>query len=154
MAWLFYKRPEFFDYDRYKRYAPDLERDPYYRWLDRNFTFLIFQVVLGLLLFGFGGWSFVIYGIFVRTVLLWHSTWLINSATHWWGYRNFESADDSRNLWWAALLMYGEGWHNNHHANPRVARAGLRWWEIDVTWRAIQVLGMLGLAKKIVQPRL
>ncbi len=152
MTWLFYKRPQFFDYGRYKRYAPDIDRDPYYRWLDRNSAFLLFQVLLGLLLLGLGGWSFVIYGIFLRTVLLWHSTWLINSATHWWGYRNFNCSDDSRNLWWAALLMYGEGWHNNHHANPRVARAGLRWWELDVTWQAIQVLGLLGLAKRIVKP--
>ena len=153
MLWLFYKRPEFFDYKLYKRYAPDIDRDPYYRWLDRNFTFLIFQVLLGLVLLGFGGWSLVIYGVFLRTVALWHSTWLINSATHWAGYRSFESDDDSRNLWWAALFMYGEGWHNNHHANPRVAKAGLRWWEIDMTWWAIRSFEILGLAKRVVRPQ-
>ncbi|MCY7322586.1 MAG: fatty acid desaturase, partial [Phormidesmis sp. CAN_BIN36] len=96
--------------------------------------------------------SCVIYGVFVRAVLLWHSTWLINSASHITGYRTFEPDDNSRNLWWAALLTYGEGWHNNHHAYPNVAKAGWKWWEIDMTWWAIQGLKRLGLAKKIVLP--
>ena len=148
MLWLCYPREQFFDYESYKKLAPDLDRHPYYRWLNHNFVLL--QIILGLLLYGLGGWSFVIYGIFLRAVLLWHSTWLINSATHRQGYRNFSVDDGSRNLWWAAILTYGEGWHNNHHAHPRVAKAGLRWWEIDVTWWAIQILQMLGLAKKIV----
>ena len=148
MLWLCYPREQFFDYESYKKLAPDLDRHPYYRWLNHNFVLL--QIILGLLLYGLGGWSFVIYGIFLRAVLLWHSTWLINSATHRWGYRNFSAEDGSRNLWWAAILTYGEGWHNNHHAHPRVAKAGQRWWEIDVTWWAIQILQMLGLAKKVV----
>ncbi len=148
MLWLCYPRKQFFDDESYKKFAPDLDRHPYYRWLNRNFVLL--QILLGLLLYGLGDWSFVIYGIFLRAVLLWHSTWLINSATHRWGYRNFPAEDGSRNLWWAAILTYGEGWHNNHHAHPRVAKAGQRWWEIDVTWWAIQILQMLGLAKKIV----
>jgi len=150
MLWLFYDRPEFYGQDLDRRFARDLDRDPYYRWLNRYF--LIPQVLLGLLLFVLGGWSFVIYGIFVRSVFLWHSTWLINSATHVWGYRNFSSNDNSRNLWWAAILTYGEGWHNNHHARPRVAPAGLRWWEVDPTWWAIQLLERLGLAGKVVRP--
>ena len=148
MLWLCYPRKQFFDYESYKKFAPDLDRHPYYRWLNRNFVLL--QILLGLLLYGLGGWSFVIYGIFLRAVLLWHSTWLINSATHRWGYRNFSAEDGSRNLWWAAILTYGEGWHNNHHAHPRVAKAGQRWWEIDVTWWAIKILQMLELAKKVV----
>ncbi|MBD2013534.1 fatty acid desaturase [Microcoleus sp. FACHB-53] len=149
MLWLFYIREEFFNYERYKRFALDLDRDPYYRWLNRYY--LLLQIPLGLLLYGLGGWSFVIYGMFLRSVLLWHSTWLINSAAHLRGYRNFSSDDGSRNLWWAALLTYGEGWHNNHHAHPNVAKAGQRWWEIDVTWWAIQVLSTFGLAQKIVR---
>lgn len=150
MLWVLYPRPEFFDYDVYKRFAPDLNRDPYYSWLDHNF--LLLQIPLGLLLYGLGGWSFVIYGMLLRSVVLWHSTWLINSATHLQGYRNFSVDDGSRNLWWAALLTYGEGWHNNHHAYPNVAKAGLRWWEVDVTWWAIQALKTVGLAKKVVMP--
>jgi stearoyl-CoA desaturase (delta-9 desaturase) len=146
--WLVYPREQFFNYESYKKFAPDLDRHAYYRWLNRNF--LLLQIPLGILLYALGGWSFVIYGMFVRAVLLWHSTWFINSATHARGYRNFEVNDGSRNLWWAAILAYGEGWHNNHHAHPKVAKAGQRWWEIDPTWWAIQVLQMFGLAKKIV----
>ncbi|HEY9846799.1 MAG TPA: acyl-CoA desaturase [Candidatus Caenarcaniphilales bacterium] len=150
MLWILYPRPAFFDYESYKRYAPDLARDPFYRWMDRYH--LLLQIPLGLILYVLGGWSFVIYGIFLRSVLLWHSTWMINSVSHLRGYRTFEVDDDSRNLWWAALLTYGEGWHNNHHAYPNVAKAGLYWWEIDVTWWAIQILKTLGLAKKVTMP--
>jgi len=150
MLWLFYPQGETFDYESYKRLAPDLDRDPFYRWLNKNF--LLLQLPLGLLLYLLGGWSFVIYGIFVRAVLLWHSTWLINSATHMTGYRTFTSDDNSRNLWWAALLTYGEGWHNNHHAYPNVAKAGWQWWEIDMTWWAITILKKLGLAQRVVMP--
>lgn len=150
MLWLLYLRPEFFDYESYKRFAPDLDRNRFYRWLNRYYLFL--QIPLGLLLYAFGGWSFVIYGIFLRSVLLWHSTWLINSAAHLSGYRNFKLNDGSRNLWWAAILTYGEGWHNNHHAQPNVAKAGRHWWEIDMTWWAIKILQSLGLAKKVVMP--
>ncbi|MEB3357258.1 MAG: fatty acid desaturase [Synechococcales bacterium] len=150
MLWLFYHRPEFFDPDRYQKYAPDLARDRYYTWLNRNF--LLLQVPLALVLYAAGGWSFVVYGVFLRAVLLWHTTWLINSATHAMGSRRFEVKDGSRNLWWAALLTYGEGWHNNHHAYPNVAKAGWAWWEIDMTWWAIQVLKRLGLARQIVMP--
>lgn len=150
ILWLLYPRKEFFDKDLYQRYAPDLARDPYYQWLDRYFVLL--QVPLGLVLYALGGWSFVIYGLFLSRVVLWHSTWFINSATHLWGYRSFDCEDNSRNLWWAAILAYGEGWHNNHHANPNVAPAGYKWWEYDPTWWSIRVLQMLGLAKKIVMP--
>lgn len=150
MLWLFYPNRETFDYNTYKRFAPDLDRDPFYRWLNRSF--LLLQIPVGLLLYLLGGWSFVIYGVFVRAVLLWHSTWLINSATHMTGYRTFRSNDNSRNLWWAAILTYGEGWHNNHHAHPNVAKAGWQWWEIDMTWWAIQLLKRLGLAHKVILP--
>lgn len=150
MIWMFYQRPEVFSYDAYRKYAPDLDRDAFYRWLDRYF--LLVQLPLGIVLYLLGGWSFVLYGIVVRAVALWHSTWLINSATHLVGYRSFESEDNSRNLWWAAILTYGEGWHNNHHAYPNVAKAGWKWWEVDVTWWAIQLLSRLGLAQRVVLP--
>lgn len=151
MLWLVYPRSEFFDYEQYRRYAPDLDRDPYYRWLNRNF--LALQIPLGIVLYLLGGWSFVIYGLVVRSVFLWHSTWLINSATHQWGYRTFEVEDGSCNLWWAAILTYGEGWHNNHHAHPKVAKAGWKWWEVDPTWWVIQALQGLGLATKVILPK-
>lgn len=150
ILWLVYPQKQFFDYETYKQYAPDLNRHAYYRWLDQKQNFLFLQFALSVLLYALGGWSFVIYGTFLRAVLLWHSTWLINSASHIRGYRSFDSDDNSRNLWWAAILAYGEGWHNNHHARPRVAKAGQEWWEIDMTWWAIQVLRSLGLANKVV----
>ncbi|KOP25669.1 delta-9 desaturase [Hapalosiphon sp. MRB220] len=148
MLWLFYPRAEFFNYEKYKKFAPDLDREPFYRWLNRYF--LLLQIPVAVLLYALGGWSFIIYGVFLRAVLLWHSTWLINSASHLRGYRHFQVNDNSCNLWWAALLTYGEGWHNNHHAYPNVAKAGLQWWEVDMTWWAIKILQTLGLAKKVV----
>lgn len=150
LLWMIYPHKEFFNYEQYKRFAPDLVREPFYCWLDRYYIFL--QIPLGLLLYALGGWSFVIYGVFLRAVLLWHSTWFINSVTHVWGYRTFETNDNSRNLWWAAIVTYGEGWHNNHHAHPNVAKAGWRWWEIDITWWSIWLLKSLGLAQKVVMP--
>jgi stearoyl-CoA desaturase (delta-9 desaturase) len=150
LLWMIYPRPEFFNKELYQRFAPDLARDPFYCWLDRYS--LLMQVPLAVVLYLLGGWSFIVYGVFVRIVLLWHSTWLINSVTHMWGYKTFPTQDNSRNLWWAAIFTYGEGWHNNHHAYPNVAKAGWRWWELDMTWWAIWVLKTVGLAKKVVMP--
>ena len=93
--------------------------------------------------------SWLIWGMFVRTVWVLHTTWFGNSASHIWGYRNFPTTDDSRNNWWVAALTFGEGWHNNHHAYQRSARHGLRWWEIDITYACIQVMAVLGLARNI-----
>ncbi len=151
MMWLFYPQARFFDRESYRQFAPDIDKDPFYRFLDRYF--LALQIPVGVALYLAGGWSFVIYGVFLRAVLLWHSTWLINSASHMWGYRAFDPEDNSRNLWWAALLTYGEGWHNNHHAYPNVAKAGLKWWEVDVTWWSIALLKRLGLAKRVIMPQ-
>ncbi|MDX2228951.1 MAG: fatty acid desaturase [Leptolyngbyaceae cyanobacterium bins.349] len=150
MGWLLYQRPEFFEYESNRKFAPDLAKDAFYRWLDRYY--LLLQIPLGVGLYLLGGWSFVIYGVFLRAVLLWHSTWLINSASHITGYRSHDSDDNSRNLWWAALLTYGEGWHNNHHAYPNVAKAGWKWWEIDMTWWVIVGLKRLGLARRVILP--
>jgi fatty-acid desaturase len=110
------------------------------------------QVVLGLGLFALGGWSFVIWGVFVRLVLVFHFTWFVNSATHKFGYQSHESKDHSRNCWWVALLTFGEGWHNNHHAYQYSARHGLQWWEVDLTWMTIRLLNVLGLASDIKLP--
>ena len=150
ILWMVYPKSTTYSHQSYMRFAPDLARDRYYRWLDRYF--LVLQLPLAVLLYALGGWSFVIYGIFLRSVVLWHSTWLINSATHVWGDRDHDVEDNSRNLWWAALLTYGEGWHNNHHAHPRVAPAGWKWWQIDTTWWVIRGLQSVGLARKVVMP--
>jgi len=82
-----------------------------------------------------------------------HATWLVNSATHLWGKTRFETGDDSRNSWWVALLTFGEGWHNNHHAHPTSARHGLRWYEFDLNWFGIRTLQFLGLAHGIKRMR-
>jgi sn-2 palmitoyl-lipid 9-desaturase len=150
MLWIMYPRTKFFATETYRKYTPNLARDRFYTWLDRYF--LLLQLPLGVLLYLLGGWSFVFYGVFVRVVLLWHTTWLINSATHLIGDRTFETEDESRNLWWAALLTFGEGWHNNHHAYPHVAKAGWKWWQVDIPWWVIQSLKTLGLAQKVVMP--
>jgi stearoyl-CoA desaturase (delta-9 desaturase) len=128
------------------RYTQDLD-DPVYRFL--NNAFIPLQIILGLLLYWWGGWSFVIWGVFARLVIVFHCTWFVNSATHMFGYRTFDSNDASRNCWWVALVTYGEGWHNNHHAYQYSARHGLKWWEIDLTWMTIRLLQIVGLAKNV-----
>jgi stearoyl-CoA desaturase (delta-9 desaturase) len=90
--------------------------------------------------------------MFVRTALLYHATWLVNSAAHVWGYRTYATRDRSTNLWWVALVSLGEGWHNNHHAFPRSARHGLRWWELDPTYCLIRLLSLVGLARSVHGP--
>ena len=147
IIWILKPQRESFAFNEYSKYAPDLAKSAYYRWLDRYF--LLLQVPLAILLYALGGWPFVVYGVFARSVLLWHSTWFVNSATHCWGYRNFHADDNARNLWWVSLLTYGEGWHNNHHTFPHSAQTGWHWWEIDVTWQTIRLLQRLGLATKV-----
>ena len=141
----------------YERYAPDLLKDPVIRLLDKTFLLWYFALGAGLFLFGYLFWdfytacSFVVWGMFVRLVYLLHVTWFVNSATHIWGYRTYETGDNSRNLWWVGLLSYGEGWHNNHHAFQRSARHGHRWWEFDMTYRTIWLMEKMGLAWDVVR---
>ena len=99
------------------------------------------------------GLSLVVWGVFVRTVLTWHITWSINSITHVWGYRNYETGDSSRNNILVGLWSNGEGWHNNHHADQRAAAHGHKWWEVDITWITIRLLEKLGLVTQVVRPR-
>ena len=126
------------------KYAPDLAKHRFYVWLNNNHWVPI--VILSVLLFILGGWSLFLWGSCVRIVVGLHATWLVNSATHMWGSRRFATRDDSRNNWWVALLTFGEGWHNNHHAHPTSARHGLRWYEFDPSWIQIRLLEMLGIA--------
>jgi stearoyl-CoA desaturase (delta-9 desaturase) len=128
-------------------HAPDLAKQPFYVWLTQ--FHYVPQIVVALILLALGGWPMVWWGIFLRTTLTWHVTWLVNSATHVWGYRRFKSNDDSRNLWWVALLAFGEGWHNNHHAHAASARHGLAWYEFDLNWLVIRTLEILGIAKNV-----
>jgi stearoyl-CoA desaturase (delta-9 desaturase) len=129
------------------RYAPDLARDRFYLWL--NDWHWVPLTISGLILLAVGGPAMLGWGLFVRVVAGWHATWLVNSATHLWGDRRFDTRDDSRNLWWVALVTFGEGWHNNHHAHPASARHGLAWYEFDLTWIQINLLERLGLARNV-----
>jgi fatty-acid desaturase len=153
MAFLMHGR----DYDAHvQRWAPDLAKDRSMQFL--TYAFLPIQFLVAAVLTGLGYWmggwqmavSFLVWGVFLRLVLVMHSTWFVNSASHIWGYRNYTTTDDSRNNWWVAAITYGEGWHNNHHAYPRMANHGHRWWEIDLTFRTIRLLQRLGLAWNVV----
>ena len=147
MEWMFYEVPAKAEIPRFTK---DIGDDPVYQFLS---TFFIpIQVVLGLVLLAIGGWPMVLWGIFMRLVLVYHTTWFVNSATHKFGYRTYESGDQSTNCWWVALLAFGEGWHNNHHAFQYSARHGLQPWEFDLTWLIIQGLSRLGLATDIKLP--
>jgi stearoyl-CoA desaturase (delta-9 desaturase) len=130
-----------------RRYAPELVADPVQRFLNSVHVFP--NIILGLLLFAWGGWGYVVFGIFLRLVVGLHATWFVNSAAHTFGYRTYDTPEGSTNCWWVGLVAWGEGWHNNHHAFQRSARHGHEWWEVDATWVAIRVLAALGLATDI-----
>lgn len=144
ILWLFVRRGPKLQAALYRKYVPDLLDDPLLRFFERSFIF--WSILLGAALYYFGGWPMLIWGLCVRMTSVYHSTWFVNSATHLWGYRNYETQDQSRNLWWVAFLTCGEGWHNNHHAFPRVARHGHRWFELDPVWWTIRALKAVGLA--------
>lgn len=136
-------------------YVPDLRRDPFHCWMEKWHVvpMLVLSVVLavwGAVREGaFLAASLVSWGICLRTTVELHGTWLVNSAAHTWGRRRFQTRDDSTNNWWVALLTFGEGWHNNHHADPRCVRHGLAWYELDINWLCIRALNYMGLARKL-----
>lgn len=169
MGWVFYENRDHHTIHDCDRYAHDVLRDPYYRWLERGSNGLLIYTLHAVLFFAIGfftgyalsGWqaaaglqlgtSVLIWGVFVRTVLVWHGTWAVNSLTHMSGYRNYETREDSCNNWFVALLSHGEGWHNNHHAKPRCANNQHRWWEFDLTYLTIRLLRAMGLARHVVE---
>ena len=129
------------------KYAPDLARHRFYVWL--NDYHWIPGTALGLALLAIGGLPMMLWGICLRVVVGLHATWLVNSATHMWGGRRFTTRDGSRNNWWVAIISFGEGWHNNHHAHPTSARHGLAWYEFDPSWLLVKALRFLGVAKAV-----
>ena len=129
------------------KYAPDLAKDRFYVLLNNYHWIPV--ILLAALLFAIGGLPLMLWGTFVQIVFGLHATWAVNSATHMWGGRRFQTRDDSRNNWWVALLSFGEGWHNNHHAHPTSARHGLAWYEIDFSWILISTLKLFGIAKAV-----
>jgi stearoyl-CoA desaturase (delta-9 desaturase) len=169
MGWFLIHDPAIYTISTYDRYARDMFRDRFYKNLERPrfwrnlhrtqwAVFFLLGVLVGALttrsLVGAAqlGLSWLVWGVFVRTVAVWHITWSVNSVTHVWGYRNFPTRDDSRNNWLVGLISNGEGWHNNHHAHPRSAAHGLRWWEFDVTYLTIRLFALVGLVRDVVLP--
>lgn len=147
MGWIIFGEAKHNDTASMSKYTPDLGADRFYVWL--NTYHYVPLTVLGLILLAIGGWPMVFWSVCLRVTLGLHATWLVNSATHLWGDRRFLTKDDSRNNWWVALLTFGEGWHNNHHAHPVSARHGLAWYELDITWLQINLLKHLGIAKNV-----
>ena len=133
-------------------YVPDLRKDKFHCWISEWHWIPI--TVLGIILFAAGGVSWLLWCVFFRTVIGLHATWLVNSATHIWGKQRFLTGDSSKNSLWVAILSFGEGWHNNHHAHPQSARHGLRWFEIDFNWYCISALSRVGLAWDVKLPQL
>jgi fatty-acid desaturase len=147
MGWILFGETNHNNTRVMSRYAPDLAKDRFYVWLNNYHWVPI--VILTVILYAIGGIPLVLWANFMRIVFGLHATWAVNSATHMWGKRRFDIRDDSRNTWWVALISFGEGWHNNHHAHPTSARHGLAWYEFDPSWLLIKVLKRLGLAKAI-----
>ena len=171
MGWLFRHVPHRRTMAFLDRYARDVLADDFYRSLERHPTAIVWIYLAHAVLFGLAGlavgwmamgdWlqarqlaaSWVVWGVLVRTVLVWHITWSVNSLTHLFGYRSYGTGEDSRNNWLVAVLAMGEGWHNNHHHDPASASVQHRWWEIDVTYYCILLLKGLGLASNVIPPR-
>ncbi len=155
ILWLFVKAPREQRQKLFQRYVPELVDRPMLQFFERTQVYWLFLMAgalmgLGYLIGGpFGAVSFFFWAVCVRMVIAYHSTWFVNSATHLWGYRNYDTRDASRNLWWVAMLAYGEGWHNNHHAHPNAANAGHRKWELDPTFWVIRLLQKCGLATNV-----
>lgn len=133
-------------------YVPDLRKDKFHVLLSR--WHWVPTVVVGVVLLAFGGIPYVLWGVFLRIVVGLHCTWLVNSATHMWGKQRFLTGDTSKNSMWVALMTFGEGWHNNHHAHPQSAKHGLAWYEIDLNWYGIWTLRALHLAWDVKLPKL
>ena len=170
-GWLLVREPDMRPAVMSDRYSRDILRDPFFAWLDRDKNWIKVTLFSWLLLFTCGfacalatgsdllgayqfGSSVFLWGGPARIMFVWHTTWAVNSVTHVWGYRNYETPDDSRNNLLIGLLAAGEGWHNNHHADPSSARHGHKWWEVDLSWLTIRVLMVLGLATKVSMPSL
>jgi len=152
MGWILTGKSMHHDTTTLARYVPDLAKDKFHVWITKYHY--VPMIVLGVMLFAIGGLPFLLWGVFFRTVIGLHTTWLVNSATHSWGSRRFITRDLSTNSWWVALLTFGEGWHNNHHAHPVSARHGLKWYEIDFNWYGIWALAKLGLARQVYRVKL
>ena len=155
MGWLFIHTQR----GKKERYAPDLIKDPVVGWVNKTFFWWVmagfaFPFALGFALSGgelIGGLTGLLWGGLVRMLVLHHVTYSINSLCHFFGRRDFDTDDHSRNLTWLAPLSMGESWHNNHHAFPTSAAHGLKWWQLDLSAMVIRALEKAGLAWDVVR---
>jgi stearoyl-CoA desaturase (delta-9 desaturase) len=152
MGWIITGRVMHNHSDALLPYIPDLRKDKFHTFISKYHWVPI--TLSGGVLLAIGGWSWVFWGVFLRTVVGLHATWLVNSATHMWGRQRFLTGDTSKNSMWVALLTFGEGWHNNHHAYPQMARHGLAWYEVDLNWYGISFLRAIGLVWDVKAPSL
>lgn len=149
----------------YKRYVPDLLQNHLVMWLSARFALwsvlsLVGPFIIGVFL-GFmegghlleAGLTAFMWGGLIRVCLVHHFTWAINSVCHAWGYRTYNTKDNSRNVWWLALSTGGESFHNNHHRFPTSAFHGLRWFEFDPSGWFVRVLEVLGLVWDVKRPK-
>lgn len=170
VGWLLVANRETDTADFLDRYARDLLRQPFYLWFERKLRWLWVYLAHAAVYFALGmaaGWlmfgefwpmlqlalSVLVWGVFVRTVTVWHVTWSVNSISHLWGYRSHDTDDESRNNWLVGIVAAGEGWHNNHHAQQQAAAHGQQWWEIDVTYWTIRLLESVGLVSDVIRPK-
>lgn len=121
----------------------DFAKYPELVWLNKYWT--VPPIMLAVACWLIAGWPGLFIGFFLSTVLLWHNTFLINSVTHVWGKKRFDTTDESRNNFFTAILTLGEGWHNNHHHYQSSCRNGFYWWEIDVTYYVLKAMSWVGL---------
>ncbi len=169
VGWVVLEKPEHRQIGFYERYARDILQDSYYLSMERHVKGMWIYAVHAVLYYLAGlaiGWawtgnylggvqlgaSWLVWGVLLRTVTVWHVTWSVNSLSHIWGYQNYDTGDDSKNNWLVGILAVGEGWHNNHHADQRSARHGHKWWEVDGTYGIIRALEFLGLVWDVVPP--
>lgn len=171
VGWLVIRNPGAHNIAVYRKYASDILSNPFYLKLEKTLLWVWIYIAHAALFaaIGFGvGWfvggdlataarfgaSMLVWGVILRTVLVWHITWSVNSLTHLFGYQRYKNTDDnSRNNWLVGLVAVGEGWHNNHHHDPAAATTQRSWWEIDMTYYFIVLLERVGLATRVTKPR-
>lgn len=170
-GWLMFDNSAIRNTTAFDRYARDILRDPFYMKLQRSLLPIWIYVAHALLYFLMGfaagysvsgtfvagvqlGLSWLVWGCILRTVCVWHISWSVNSLSHVFGYRSYETHDNSRNNWLVSLLSSGEGWHNNHHEDSASATTRRKWWEFDLIFIVVEVLEKLGLATHVIRPRM
>ena len=147
IGWVLQGTAQDHDSSTLRRYVPDLLKDPGHVLISRLYFLPI--IASAVILFLIGGWPLVVWGVFARVGVGWHTTWFVNSLSHLYGTRPHATNDASTNNWFVAILTFGEGWHNNHHAFPTSARHGTEWHQFDLNWIAIRILERAGLATKV-----